>query len=380
MITQTPLSFLKKSAIPGRHDTHLKHRDDKNGEQGFSLLELLVAVTLMLIITGAMFALMRDSVKSSNATLEMSDGQQSCRTAQEYINRDLINSGDGLNSINNIRVPQNFVADYLTLNPITDPATPGFVNLGLITSDNNVPANTVVSGTAPAVQVRSVPDLTDRISILQLDRNFVPITLAAGAINPSNGLTAVSSTDIAQFTVGEIYFISSAAGSIFATVTDRQDVGTSNPFLVFGAGDALGLNSVGAGGQLDVITAGGTLPSSISRMKIIHYYINSNGLLMRRVFGARGAGFADSVIAEHVVGLQFRYFLNLRDANGNVVQPEAQLTTAQQQVETRQVEVSLTVETPHTLQNGQRQTISMTTSTSVRNMQFRQSLQPTAGG
>lgn len=358
----------------------MKHRDNKKSGQGFSLLELLVAVTLMIVITGAMFALMRDSVKSSNATLEMSDGQQSCRTAQEYINRDLINAGDGLNSINNIRVPQAFVTNYLTLNPITDPATPGFVNLGLITSDNNVPANTLVPDTAPAVQVRSAPDLTDRISILQLDRNFVPITLSAGAINPTNGLTTVSSTDIAQFTVGEIYFISSAAGSIFATITDRQGVGTPNPFLVFAAGDTFGLNSVGAGGQLDVITAGGTLPTSICRMKIIHYYINSNGLLMRRVFGVRAVGFAESVIAEHVVSLQFRYFLNLRDANGNVVQPEVQLTTSQQQVETRQVEVSLTVETPNTLQDGQRQKISMTTSTSVRNMQFRQSLQPTAGG
>ena len=119
-------------------------------------------------------------------------------------------------------------------------------------------------------------------------------------------------------------------------------------------------------------------------MKLIHYYINSNGLLMRRVFGvknfAANIGFNESVIAEHVVSLQFRYFLNLRDANDNVVQPTAQLASEQEQVETRQVEVTLTVETPHSLQNGQRQTISMTTSTSVRNMQFRRSLQPGANG
>ena len=113
---------------------------------------------------------------------------------------------------------------------------------------------------------------------------------------------------------------------------------------------------------------------------VIHYYVDSNGLLMRRVFGVRNAGFNESVIAEHVVSLQFRYFLNLRDVNGNIVQPTAQMATAQEQVETRQVEVTLTVETPHTLQNGQRQTISMTTSASVRNMQFRQSLQPGASG
>lgn len=337
---------------------------------------------VMMIVTGAIFALMRDTMKTSHAALEMSDGQESARTGQEYITRDLMNTGDGLNSINNIRVPQNFVTNFLTLNPVANPATPGFINLGLITSDNDVPANTVVLGTAPVVSVRTAPLLTDRISILQMERPevFTPITLAAGAIDPTTGLVAVSPADIDRFSVGEIYFITSAAGGIFATITDRRGIGTTTPFLVFGSGDAFALNSLGAGGQLDVITAGATLPTSICRMKVIHYYINSNGLLMRRVFGVRGGGFNESAIAEHVVSLQFRYFLNLRDADGNVAQPAAQLTTSQQQIETRQVEVALTVETPHALQNGRPQTISMTTSTSVRNMQFRQSLQPTAGG
>jgi prepilin-type N-terminal cleavage/methylation domain-containing protein len=356
----------------------LTQRNFTKSEQGFSILEMMVAITVMVVITGAVFALMRDSVKTSNSSMEMSDGQQSARTAQEYINRDLINTGDGLNSINNIRVPQNFVTNYLALNPVTDPATPGFINLALITSDNNVPANTLVLGTVPAVTVRSTPVLTDRITILQVDQTFVPITLNAGDINPATGLVAVAPADIDRFRVGEIYFFTSSVGSIFATITDRQGVGTANPALVFAA-DAFGLNSPGAGGQLDVVSAGATLPTSLSRMKMIHYYINSNGLLMRRVFGVRNSSFNESMIAEHVVSLQFRYFLNMRDANGNVVQPRAQLTTSQQQVETHQVETTVTVETVHALQNRQRQQISMTTSTSVRNMQFRRSLLPTAG-
>ena len=358
------------------------HQASKKSERGFSLLEVLIALVVMVVVAGAIFGLMRDSMKTSQAALELSDAQESARTAHEYIARDMVNTGDGLNSINNIRVPLNFVTNYLTRNPVTVPATPGIVNLGLITADNNVPANTVVLGTAPALTVRAAPFLTDRITILQMERPdiFTPISLAAGALTPANGSANVSPSDINRFSLGEIYFITSAVGGIFATVTDRQGVGTATPNLVFGSGDVFGLNSLGAGGSLDVITAGATLPVSISRLKVIHYYINSNGLLMRRVFGVRNAGFNESVIAEHVVSLQFRYFLNLRDTNGNIVQPTAQLATAQQQVETRQVEVTLVVETPHVLQNGQRQTISMTTSASVRNMQFRQSLQPGASG
>lgn len=346
------------------------------------MLELLIVLAMMIVVSGALLGLLRDSMKTSHAAMELTDAQESARTGHEYIARDLVNTGDGLNSINNIRVPQVFVTNYLTRNPVTNPATPGIVTLGLITADNNVPANTLVLGTTPSVYVRATPVLTDRITILQMERPeiFTPITLAAGALTPTTGVASVSPTDISRFSVGEIYFITSAAGGIFATVTDRQGVGSPAPTIAFGAGDVFGLNSLGAGGQLDWITSGATLPISIGRMKVIHYYINSNGLLMRRVFGVKNVGFNESVIAEHVVSLQFRYFLNLRDANGNIVQPTAQLATAQQQVETRQVEVTLTVETPHTLQNGQRQTISMTTSASVRNMQFRQSLQPNANG
>lgn len=361
--------------------TLLNHRHYQNNEPGFSLLELVIAMFVMMIVTGAIFALMRDSMKTSHATLEMADGQESVRTGQEYINRDLINVGDGLNSINNIQVPLGFVTNYLTLNPVTDTAPAGFTNLGLLTTDNNVPANTPVLGTAPAVTIRATPVLTDRITILQMERPeiFTPITLAAGALTPVDGLAAVSPADIDRFSIGEIYFITSGAGGIFATVTDRQGVGTPNPFLVFATGDAYGLNSQGQLNFVSVVN-GVNVPISICRMKMIHYYINSNGLLMRRVFGVRNAGFNESVIAEHAVGLQFRYFLNLQDANGNVAQPEAQLTTSEQQLQTRQVEVSLTIETPHSLQNGQPQTVSMTTSTSVRNMQFRRTLQPSAGG
>ncbi len=357
------------------------HRHKQN-EAGFSIIEVLIALVVMMIVTGAIFGLMRDSMKTSHAALEMTDAQEALRAGQEYITRDLVNTGDGLNSINNIRMPQNFVINYLSRNPIVNPATPGIINLGLVTADNDVPANTAVLGTAPAVQVRSNPVLTDRITILQLEHPevFTPITLGAGLLVPVTGFASVSPADIDRFAVGEIYFITSANGGVFAVLTNRIGVGGPAPVLVFGAGDPYGINSLGAGSQLDMITSGGTLPTAICRMKIIHYYINSNGLLMRRVFGVRNAGFTESVIAEHVVSLQFRYFLNLRDANDFVAQPVNQLTTAQEQVETRQVEVTLTVETARALQNNQRQQVSMTTSTSVRNMQFRQSLQPSAGG
>src|SRR5262245_52991785 len=159
------------------------NRTCKTNESGFSIAELVVALAVMAVITGAALALMRDSLKVSSTTYEMTDAQQSLRNAQEFINRDLINVGDGLNSINRILVPRGFVSTYLAVNPFDNPGTPGYVNLALINSDNNVPANVTVSGTSPAVTVRSSPVLTDRISLLEMDTNFTPIALSASAIN-----------------------------------------------------------------------------------------------------------------------------------------------------------------------------------------------------
>jgi hypothetical protein len=346
----------------------------KENQSGFSIAELIIAMGIMAVFTGAIVALMRDSLKVGTTTYEMTDAQQSLRNAQEYINRDLINVGDGLNSISQILVPRAFVTNYLAVSPFDNPGTPGYVNLALINSDNNVPASTVVKNTSPAVTVRSTPALTDRISMLEIDTTFTPIALLPAAINATGSQISISAADLSKFTSGEIYFLTSASGATFGTITSIT--GGAAPKLNFAAGDTYGLNVTGAGGMIYTVSAGSTLPTSLMRMQIIHYFINSNGLLIRRAFGIKGAGFRDSVVAEHVMSLQFRYFLNLRGANGNMVQPVAQLTSSTQQLAVRQAEVVLTVETPHAIATKQQQQLSSTTSTSIRNMQFRQALQP----
>jgi hypothetical protein len=355
----------------------MKQMCKSSNESGFSIAELVVALAVMAVITGAAVALMRDSLKVSTTTYEMTDAQQSLRNAQEFINRDLINVGDGLNSINRILVPRTFVSNYLAVNAFDNPGTPGYVNLALINSDNNVPANVAVRGTSPSVTVRSNPVLTDRISLLEIDTNFTPIALSASAINSTGSSIIISAADLPRFNVGEVYFITSSTGATFGTITSIT--GGTPAKLNFAAGDTPGLNVVGPGGTINTVSAGGTLPTSLLRMQIIHYFINSNGLLIRRAFGVQGSGYRDSVIAEHVMSLQFRYFLNLLGAGGNLVQPMVQLTNSTQQLAVRQAEVTVTTETPHAISTKQQQQLTMTTSTSIRNMQFRQTTLPTTG-
>lgn len=344
-------------------------------QEGFSLIEALVAITVMIVVVGAVFSLMGDSIKVATVTYELTDAQQNLRTAHEFIGRDLMNAGDGLENIGNIRVPAAFVTSYVTLAPVTDAATPGIINLGIFTTDNNVPANTAVTGAVPAAIVRTA---TDRQTILEQDREFLfnglnSIGLAATAINPAGSTITIPAGDpISAFTVGEVYFLTSSAGGTFCTITS---INAGARLLSFVASDPYGLNQPGAVGHIWAISGGRTLATSLQRMKMIQYYVTSTGLLMRRVFGVPGSGFRESMVAEHVVDVQFNYSLITTDALGNVT-PSATtaLTTSAQQLGVRQVDVRVTVETPHAMQNGSRQPMTMTTSTSVRNMQFRQAL------
>lgn len=161
-------------------------------------------------------------------------------------------------------------------------------------------------------------------------------------------------------------------------ITNITGENGNNPNLIFGASDTLGMNQPGNGGPINVVSGRGTLATSLMCMRIINYYVDANGLLIRRVFGTKGATFTDNVVAEHVKDLQFRYALNLPSPNNVAQQPVSQVTTGPQQTAVRQVEVAVTTETAHPVNNGAKQSITMSTTTSVRNMQFRQSTQPTS--
>jgi hypothetical protein len=176
---------------------------------------------------------------------------------------------------------------------------------------------------------------------------------------------------MARFNIGDIYFLASSRGGTFGTITA---INTATKTLTFGT-DPYGLNTAPPNNRFKDIALGGA--TTLQRMRIIHYFVDSNNLLRRRVFGERGAAFKDNVIAEHVLSVEFVYSLGL-DSGGNPVQPTDTLTTPEQQVNISQVYVTVTVETPHGLQQGAKSQVASTTSTSLRNMQFRQALQPRA--
>jgi type II secretory pathway pseudopilin PulG len=355
-------------------------------QQGFSIFETLIAITVMILVTAGVCSLMRDSMIIANTTYELTDAQESLRTAQEYIQRDLMNAGDGLKSISYIPVNTTFVSNYLTRTPISDATMPALAtNLGILTTDNNVPSGWTTPGPMPSPSPTASPTPVallanaDRQTIMEIDPDLSsnPQIVPASISSAGDVVTLASTTtsaEMGKFSAGEIYFFTSSRGGTFGAITS---VDVANKKLNFASGDRCGFNTT-ANNRIKDISVNGTLTTTLQRMKIIHYFIDANKLLKRRVFGEKGAAFRDTIVAEHVLGVQFVYSLGL-DSNGDPVQPTDYITTPTQQVNISQVQVTVTVETPHVNQSGVRPPpISSTTTTSLRNMQFRQALQPTA--
>ncbi|MGB8510979.1 MAG: type II secretion system protein [Pyrinomonadaceae bacterium] len=365
-----------------------------SNQRGFSLLEMVFVMGIMLVVTTAVLSMLRDTLKFSNVTYEMSDSQQNLRTAHESINRDIMSAGDGLLGLNNIKVSKLFVNNYLTTTPVADPVITTISPLTIVTSDNNVASGTAIPGIAPSVNVRSSPALTDRLTILDMadttapanNVNFPAVTLDPGGlgainVNSSGYNVTVDATTYAAVSVNDIYFFSSSAGQTLGRVTAKVGPNT----LRFYTSDTYGLNTIGANGSLKIVanTPGigigpGTLPVTMTRLFLIHYFVDQNGLLYRRVFGiGGGVGFSDSVIAEHVTDLQFNFYLKAATA-GAAAQPTTTQLNISQQSRVREVEVTIKTETAHNVLNGAPQETKMTTTTAIRNMQFRESQQPTS--
>lgn len=357
-----------------------------HNQAGFTLIEMLLVVTILGIVLAGTTSLMKSSLSISTATYELTDAQESLRSAQEYISRDLMNAGDGLKSMTYIPVNTTFIVNFLSLTPIADASMPSqATNLGILTTDNNVPAGTTTPAPRPSPSPSPVASPTpitlrtgtDRQTILEIDPDLVsnPPIFPSAINTAGDTITLPATTTTAQmntFTAGEIYFMTSMRGGTFGTLTS---VDVANKKLFFANGDFCGFNNNGANNRFKDISSNGTLPTTLQRMRIIQYFVDSNKLLRRRVFGERGTPYRDSIIAEHVLAVQFVYSLGL-DSNGLPVQPTDLITTPVQQVNISQVQVTVTVETPHALQKNIQPLLSTTTSTSLRNMQFRQALQP----
>lgn len=333
-------------------------------------MELIIVMVIMLVILAGVFSLMRSAITTANANYEMTTATQGMRNAQEFITRDILTAADGLKGISNVWLSTQFVTRYLT-NRTTgevDPSGSGFVGVGAIVSDNNVPAGVAVRDSNPAMTILPI---TDRITFLAKDPSFIAIPIASSDLNLSNGDIQIPNSRMGDFTVGEIYFLTNGVDAAFGTVTNVNNGANK---IRWGNGDSFGLNSTGNNGPMRTVSASGS-QMNLMRVNITQYFVDSQGKLMRRVFGVKSRGLIDNVVAEHVLTLQIRYILNPTETSVILDQPQETFNLDQATI-VRTIEISLSIETAYELHDGQKKQVDGTTQIGVRNIQFLEAAVP----
>jgi prepilin-type N-terminal cleavage/methylation domain-containing protein len=165
----------------------------KKRQSGFSLLELLVAASVMLVIVGATLKGLTDALHTTEAVTLMADTQENLRSSLNYITRDLTQAGEGIPQ-GGITIPNNGATSAVArpaavaLNfPAAWTALPA-ISAGFAVGVPSMTPNAVFGG-----PVIAGPN-TDMVNILFADNTLIdgnghwlneyPIHLTPGASGP----------------------------------------------------------------------------------------------------------------------------------------------------------------------------------------------------
>lgn len=300
-------------------------------DSGFSLVELLVGVALLIIILGPLLSFMKSAQELRSTSYRLTDVEQNARAALILIGRDLQNAG--YNFPPKIDLPNN---TSNLIRPILGPAsnTNSLNNLYPIIPGNNL--NMV--NTTDSVNGATVQNPTDQITLVYTNQIF------------NNGLPLVGRVNAAgtQFTL--------LAGETLTAANQRLLY--TGDFCVLNAGqsNAIGIVNTNTSEGSNVINFSGgaglnTLdPQGLNRLVTLYtfyfvtYFVDSKGNLIRREHlapphssiigdpstittaslspivsptptyqcGTGNTCYFDNIIATGVEDLQFTYFLTER--------------------------------------------------------------------
>lgn len=355
---------------------------NNRSEQGFSLIEVLVAMIIFLIVTGSIWGLLEVGRADRNRSSIRSDVLKNARMSINLIGRDALNAGLGYTTEGAL-VRDNFL-----------PVLFGTASNGafLMTADaNTLPdllSGVVVGNNVIANDLAGATVQTDTIAFAFNDPTFNPVpgnTNPVGSpANPGAPLNLVSynstgteSVNIATTnrsgssnavcSLNSIYLIEANGNQpILAMSTGLS--GTNA--VVFAPGDPLGLNLANAG------TRSSASPASMKRISVVSYRVNQDGTLIRTTFGNVGVNPGTNPtgvpqpqpLAYNVENMQIQYLLT----DGTVTDdPSVNGTTYAQVNKIRQITITLTVRGDEIdVKTGRPIKITLSSTFSTRNMNY----------
>ena len=235
--------------------------------QGFSLVELVVSMALMLIVTAAVFAIAHPSRRQFQAQLEASDMEQRLRAAAVRLSQDLWRAGSG-----------SYAASGSgPLTYLMPPIVP--YRLGAGSAD--------VPGTfkTDAITILFVPMPASQTTLAS------PVASSQLTLRVEEGGVCPQGEELCGFTAGAMLLI-------------YDDYGQSDTFILS--------STSGGSGQLDPITALETLYEPGARVVEVQqrsYFRKFNASLgFHQLVSHDGAGGPEVPAVDHLAGLEFRYY------------------------------------------------------------------------
>jgi type II secretory pathway pseudopilin PulG len=270
-------------------------------EQGFGMVEALIACTLFLVLMAATLGSLNDALGVNEKTNQMTDLEQNLRAGMNFMVQDFIQAGWQIPT-GGVPIPSG--AGAIT---VKRPSPPG--------TDFNFSPATTISAVNPGAGMGpvGVGQTTDIVNILYGDNliwlNQYNLTALAadGSSVTVDARTRISGTGVDYpIVAGDLILFNNGQGNALQYVSR-----VTNQTMFFDPNDPLGLNQPAApSGSITGIKAGGVFPPTTAmRVWLVTYYLDMTTnptlpRLMRRVNDRPG-----QVVALVLEDLQLTYDL-----------------------------------------------------------------------
>ncbi len=340
-----------------------KSAPSRTGESGFSLLELLVSMTIFLIISASIWGLMRAaqiSKKTVNEEVQLAKG---VRIGLNLIARDAYNAGFGYPLNSTVVSPDNRVSTALGIPNDSDSSRD---TVPPVISGNNVTLNTF--NTTPNIR-------TDQVTFLFKDETFNnasgfsrPLSIGSRSTT-SGGVVELTSTEgNAACRINDLFILVGQTGNTLGVATGLS--GTNR--IQFANGDPIAFNQTALLGVLNNISA-----TNIYRVRMVTYLVTADGTLTRREYVnvLPTAAFVDEPLVYNVENFQLQYVMDDGTLSDNPsAGPDGVAGTGddtQANLDAvRQIRLTISVRSTEKDQNNQYYRETMTTTVSTRNLGY----------
>lgn len=275
-----------------------------SGENGFSLLELLVSLVIFLVVSGSIWGVLQVAQRSRQVVNEQTSLAKNVRIGLNLIGRDAYNAGFGYPLENTVLLPDNRISirlgipnDFATDRDTVPPIIAG----------NNITLNSFNT----VANIR-----TDQVTFLFKDSTFNLVGVGTSAVSEPlniNAPTTVSTIDEivpisgsnASCRVNDIYLISGNTGSVLGLSTALSGADK----VQFSNGDLLGFNQTGSTGPLSTTI---TLPATMQRVRMVTYFVTGAGVLTRREFAniLPAVAHVDEPLVYGIENFQIQYIMD----------------------------------------------------------------------